>query len=201
MKRSDRLESLAREAITRGASRAKIISAGKVVVDARASFKCLVPLCSCYGTHLLCPPNVISPIEFQRILDLYSNALIIQVKADFDSMDKSTRSLSRELCEELEGKTGSIRWQRKLHRLVNDMEASAFKKGFRFAAGLIGGECRLCEECSALANNRHCEHPFRARPSMEAIGIDVIKTCENAGLRIDLSSRRHVMWTGLVLLD
>lgn len=201
MRKVDLIDGLVKEAKARGATDAKIISARKVVVDARASLKCLVPLCSCYGTHLLCPPNAIPASEFERILGLYHHALILQVQAGFDSRDKSKRRLSKELCEELERKTGSLRWQRKLHRLVNDLEASAFKKGFRFAAGLIGGECTLCDECNALANNRRCEHPFMARPSMEAVGIDVVKTCENAGLRVNLSSSRHVRWTGLILLD
>src|SRR4030042_4010050 len=101
MRRSDLFHNLAREAKGRGATEARIISARKVVGDARASFKCLVPLCSCYGSHLLCPPNVIPASEFERILGLYSNALIIQVQADFDSRDKSKRRLSMELCEGL----------------------------------------------------------------------------------------------------
>jgi len=192
---------MVKEAKAKGATNAMILSARKVVVDARANFKCLVPLCSCYGTHLLCPPNVISASEFEKILALYSHALILQVKADFDSRDKSKGGLTRELCEDLERKTQSARWQRKLHGLVNHMEARAFKNGFRFAAGLIGGECTLCDECKALAHNRRCVHPFVARPSMEALGIDVVKTCENAGLQIHLSSKKNVMWTGLVLLD
>ncbi len=201
MKKEDLLEAVAKEAKAKGATNAKIISGRKVVIDARASFKCLVPLCPSYGTHLLCPPNVLSSEEFAKVLRLYSHALIIQVRADFDSRDKSTRRLSKELCETLERKTGSVRWQRKLHRIVNDTEIFAFKKGMRFAAGLIGGECSLCKECRALENNRRCRHPFLARPSMEAMGVDVVQTCMNAGLRVDLSSAKNVMWTGLILLD
>ncbi len=201
MKAADVLQSIEREAKARGATNARVISARKVVVDARASFKCFVPLCSCYGTHLLCPPNVMTPSEFQQVLDLYNHALVVQVRADFDSRDKSRERLSGELCEDLERRTNSAKWQRKLHDVVNDTEAFAFKKGFRFAAGLIGGQCSLCKECKALAQGRRCLHPFRARPSMEAVGIDVVRTCKNAGLWVRLSSPKNVMWTGLVLLD
>lgn len=194
------LNSFAREALSKGATSAKVISARKVAVDARARLKCLVPVCSSYGRHLLCPPNLISVQDFAEILSLYEHALILQVQADFDSRDKSRRGLSEDLCRRLEGKTGTVRWQRKLHRLVNEMEALAFKNGLRFAAGLIGGDCSLCSECEGLTKGQ-CAHPFQARPSMEALGIDVVKTCKNAGLSIRLSSSEKVKWTGLVLLD
>jgi predicted metal-binding protein len=36
---------------------------------------------------------------------------------------------------------------------------------------------------------------------MEAVGIDVVKTAQNAGLPIHLSSSKNVLWTGLILLD
>lgn len=201
MKGSDVLAELAKEALKKGATNARIISARKVVVDARARLKCFVPICPSYGRHLLCPPNVIPVRDFEEILRLYKHALILQVQADFDSRDKSKGRLNKELCRKLENSTGTVRWQRKLHDLVDEVEASAFKKGFRFAAGLIGGECSLCDECTALLRNHQCIHPFRARPSMEAVGIDVVKTCENAGLSVHLSSADKVKWTGLVLID
>ncbi len=201
MNKLQRLNDIARRAMDLGATHAKIISARKVAVDARANFKCLVPLCSSYGRHLLCPPNVIRAEEFEKVLNLYHHALIIQVQADFDSRDKTDRRLSREVCEDIERKTGSVRFQRRLHKLVNEVEAYAFKNGYRFAAGLIGGECSLCDDCTALERGRKCKHPFQARPPMEAVGIDVVKTCANSGLRVALSSKEKVMWTGLVLLD
>ena len=200
MTEKDFLDRIAREALRRGATSAKLIPARKVAVDARARLKCLVPVCSSYGRHLLCPPNLMQVQDFAEILSLYEHALILQVQADFDSLDKSEGGLSEELCLKLEGKTGTVRWQRKLHRLVNEMETLAFKNGFRFAAGLIGGDCSLCIECKGLSKG-HCAHPFQARPSMEALGIDVVKTCENAGLSVCLSSSEKVKWTGLVLLD
>jgi predicted metal-binding protein len=192
---------MAREALKRGATSAKVISARKVVVDPRVRLKCSVPLCSSYGANLMCPPNVISVDEFSRMLRKYKSALLIQVEADFDSRDKSNEGLSGELCREIETTTGTVRWQRELHRIVNEVETLAFKRGYRFAAGLIGGECSLCNKCAALAKDHRCVHPFKARPSMEALGIDVVQTCRNAGLEVHLSSKHRVRWTGLVLLE
>jgi len=59
----------------------------------------------------------------------------------------------------------------------------------------------LCDECVDQASGEACRHPFRARPSMQALGIDVIKTSKKAGLPVELSSSARVRWTGLLLLD
>jgi predicted metal-binding protein len=108
--------------------------------------------------------------------------------------------LSKRTCEELEKSTNTIDWQIKLHRLVNQLETMAFKEGFYLAAGLTGGDCSLCTECVTPQRGELCRHPFEARPSMEAMGIDVLKTCDNVGLPVSLSSGNKVRWTGLVLL-
>ena len=88
---------------------------------------------------------------------------------------------------------------RVLHELVNLGERLCFEAGFRFATGLIGGCCRLCEECIVLHWSPRAigRHPFRARPSMEAMGIDVIGTLENSGLPIlRFPVTEKVTWTG-----
>jgi predicted metal-binding protein len=85
--------------------------------------------------------------------------------------------------------------------VVEAVEAAAFKKGMCFAAGFVGGSCVLCERCVEDKISEACRHPFRARPPMEAVGIDVLMTAENAGVPIHLSSSKNVLWTGLVLLE
>jgi len=184
-----------------GANEARLIRARDIVVDKRVRLKCAIPLCVDYGRHLLCPPNLMSVEEFSGILKLYSRALIVQVEADTDSSDKSSRPLDHELCKKIESSTRALTWERKLHKLINQLEAIAFKNGFYFAAGLIGGNCCLCRECVGPERGELCKHPFSARPSMEAMGIDVVRTCRNVGLPLDLSSDKNVRWTGLVLLD
>ena len=94
-----------------------------------------------------------------------------------------------------------VEFKLKLLEIVEAIESAAFKKGMRFATGLVGGSCALCERCVDDKSSQVCRHPFRARPPMEAVGIDVVKTAQNAGLPIHLSSSENVVWTGLVLLD
>ncbi len=184
----------------KGASRAKIIDVSEVITDHRVRLKCSVPLCSSYGRNLMCPPNTMSAEEFAKVLRLYKKAVLVQVETDMDSSDKSAKSLDGRLCEELDKATDSARWQRTLHMLVNSVETEAFKKGFYLAAGLTGGECSLCGECVGIQSGKPCRHPFEARPSMEALGVDVIRTCEKARMPVKLSSKTRVRWTGLVLV-
>jgi predicted metal-binding protein len=137
--------------------------------------------------------------EFRDILSAYRKALIFQIEADYDSSDRSVGGrLSKELEERV---TEPNELMKQLHSLVNLMETMAFKRGFHLAAGLIGGECMLCPECVTPSSGESCRRPFEARPSMEAMGIDVVRTCEKVGLKISLSSKEPVRWTGLVLLD
>ena len=183
-----------------GATVAKIIDVKNIAVDKRVRLKCAVPQCQYYNRHLLCPPNLMPVDEFESILKLYRKALILQIEANVDSTDKSKKHLDFKLCKELEAETGKNEWVIKLHKLVNLMETYAFKQGFYLAAGLIGGQCHLCEECVLPQSGQPCRRPFEARPSMEAMGIDVWKTCQNVGLPLKLTSKDKVRWTGLVLL-
>lgn len=193
------LKYLVAEAERYGATNAKIISAKDIVVDRRVRLKCAIPVCSSYGRHLMCPPNLMPVDEFKEILSSYKKALIVQIEADYNSSDRSKKkSLSKELEDEI---VEPNELMRKLHGLVNRMEALAFKSGFYFATGLIGGECMLCPECVSPRSGKSCRHPFEARPSMEAMSIDVLRTCENASLKVSLSSKEPVRWTGLILLD
>lgn len=195
------MDRLVTEAKKRGASRAKVIPSRMVVVDERVRLKCSVPLCDNYGRHLLCPPHVIPVAQFREMLASYKHALLLQIDADYDSLDKSTKHLDADLSKELETTIGSKKLESELARIVEEMEALAFKSGFHLAAGLGCSECSLCETCVGQGSEEPCRHPFKARPSMQAMGIDVIRTCELAGMPVSLSSNKRVRWTGLVLLD
>ncbi|MCJ7489781.1 MAG: DUF2284 domain-containing protein, partial [Thermoplasmata archaeon] len=110
-------------AMSAGASEAKIIDAKDIIVDKRVRLKCMIPLCSDYNRHMMCPPNLMPVGEFADIVGLYKKALIVQIEADVDSSDKSSASLSKELCSRLEKSTKTNEWETKLHRLINKVEA------------------------------------------------------------------------------
>jgi len=66
--------------------------------------------------------------------------------------------------------------------VIATLEREAFLGGFYRAFGLGSGPCRLCDEC----NLQSCLHPRRARPAMEACGVDVYATARGNGFPIDV---------------
>jgi predicted metal-binding protein len=172
----------------KGASVVTLINIDDIIVDERVRLKCLVPVCDSYNRNLMCPPYVQSVSEFSEALKKYDQAILLQVSAELE--EKCANVPAEEV----------FKPARKLHELVNLGEKEAFTSGFRFAAGFIGGCCRLCDECVAVQGGTACRFPFKSRPSMEAMGIDVVATAEKAGLPLSFPISNKVTWTGLILL-
>ncbi|HHV79697.1 MAG TPA: DUF2284 domain-containing protein [Firmicutes bacterium] len=176
-----------KEATSLGASLARVIRVDQILMDPRTRLKCRVPLCPSYGRNLMCPPFLPSYAEAETMVRKYSYALLLKLEVNMG--DGPDRDVAYE---------GAI----SLHRLVNSLEKLAFQKNYRFAAGLIGGTCRLCARCAAESGSTHCRHPFEARPSMEAMGIDVVGTLESLGLKKPVfPATATVEWVGLLLLE
>ncbi|NIS59344.1 MAG: DUF2284 domain-containing protein [Proteobacteria bacterium] len=188
----DRFQELVGIAIKRGATEAKIIPVHEIVLDERVRLKCLVPLCNEYGNHLLCPPNSPSLVQFREALKKYSNALLIQLRTPRDRLSsQSEQGLKKAIYARAN----------ELHEIVNSVERLAQELHFTFAAGFIGGACKLCTPCVGVKSGRPCKHPFKARPSMEAVGIDVHLTAQKTGLEFSYGIENEVVWNGLVLLE
>ncbi|MBA4396236.1 MAG: hypothetical protein C0394_02430 [Syntrophus sp. (in: bacteria)] len=171
-----------------GASVVKRIEISDIVVDERVRLKCQIPVCDSYNKNLMCPPHVPSVAFFREALARYTRAILIQMTAPLPE------AITDRACRDVYAPA------KKLHELVNLAEKWAFDYQFRFATGLIGGCCRLCDECVAAKDGRVCRHPFKARPSMEAMGIDVVETVLHAGLSIRFPIENEVTWTGVVLI-
>jgi len=178
---------LADEAMRQGAAAAEWVSIRDIVLDERVRLKCQIPLCDSYGRNLMCPPRLPKVSEFRETIALFSQALLVQVAAPLAA--KPTRN-----------KMDVYRPAKKLHTLINLLEKMAFEEGYYYATGLIGGCCRLCPECAAVTSETKCRHPFQARPSMEAMGINVMATLEKAGMSCSFPVVDHVRWTGLLLV-
>ncbi len=198
------LQHLVSRARQLGASSAAPLPAAAVVVDERVRLKCRVPLCSHYGHNLMCPPNVMEPDETAAVLRRYGDALVVQgeIPITQEQVDEQCEGLPyAEAHDQLDG-LGALRdSQNDFAALMTALEADAFKMGYRYATAFSGGDCVLCEECVGQASGEQCRHPFAARPSMEAVGIDVVATAEAAGLFVELPAEDHPHWTGLLLID
>jgi predicted metal-binding protein len=184
-----------------GAAAAVGLAAKDIVVDERVRLKCLVPCCVDYGT-LMCPPNVMPISEFREILARYHHAILIQIEIPFTQEDVQTGSDETRLADLFETKEYEKRWRSllfpRLYDILEALEAAAFGLGYRFAAALGASRCYVCEECSRRGP---CKVPFRGRPSMEAMGIDVVETAKRAGLPIEIPAPEKPVINCLLLVD
>jgi predicted metal-binding protein len=213
-----KIKKIVAAALEKGAYRAKAFPASYVEVDERVRLKCQIPLCPHYGRSLTCPPNVPTVEEFRKALRRYRKAVMVQTRspltAAMDALEKEevlkfleapgladskkeakTDGISAAASDMRDVKLASVR----LHKLVNEVEAIAMREGFPYALGLIGGECMLCPSCTGPGNA--CRRPFQARPSMEGVGIDVVRTSIRAGLPFDIPPVTEIVWSGLILID
>ena len=194
------IASLCQKAHDLGASQAVAMSVADIVVDERTLLKCMVPICSHYGVDLMCPPNVPPVSKFKEILKCYRRAVLIKVDIPLDDLPGGRRKKQPE--------TPRARYRhilkdskKKLLEIVGRIESFCIGEGYHFAAGLVGGSCPLCEECVGTKSGLPCRHPFKARPAMEAMGIDVGATAKKAGLYLNFTPNGSRCWVGLVLVD
>jgi predicted metal-binding protein len=142
-------------ALDSGGTAASCFEAKDVVIDERTRLKCMVPVCDDYGVNLMCPPNVMSVAEFASILSRYDVTILIQVGIAVPEKVKNMIENGDENLSELyNNKVFSDNYRQTLtkarkllHEIVNKVESAAFSMGYNFAAGLIGGSCRLCGNC------------------------------------------------------
>lgn len=85
--------------------------------------------------------------------------------------------------------------------MVADLEREIFLLGAWKALGLGAGPCYFCNSCPVQEGQ--CRHSERARPAMEACGIDVYTTARKAGFPIEVvrTHRQCPNYYGLILVD
>ena len=161
---SDDLGSYCARALAGDATHAKPIHPTSVVtapwVRLKYQFGCVR-----YGKGYCCPPDTPTPERMRGILDSYQRAILFHGEA-----------------AKTPGESRIKRFKRFLEMLV-DLEGDVFKDGFYKAFVLLAGPCTLCKECGKL-KGAACTFGNRARPSMEACGIDVYRTARNNGFFI-----------------
>ncbi|MFH1941795.1 MAG: DUF2284 domain-containing protein [bacterium] len=162
-----------------GADRAKMIDACHIVVADWVRLKCRFG-CDVYGVGRLCPPRVPSVDEMRCVVSCYSKGFLFT----FDGVREKER-----------------RKKERAHReLVFWLEREMFLDGFPRAFGMGCGPCRLCDACNL---DEPCNYPDKARPSMEALGIDVFSTMASSGMELEVIQRKKDPYSmvGLVLME
>jgi predicted metal-binding protein len=160
-----------------GASMAHVIPADWVQIDERVTLKCSIPLCPNYGKCHFCPPHTPSPEFMRKALSRYHHALLFALEI-IPVEHFSVRSIERQAATD---------WTRKCLEIVGTLETFVFGSGYYLALGFGQGSCRkaLCGQNKCLVlDGGSCPYPLKARPSMEAVGIDVYGLVTRAGWEI-----------------
>lgn len=180
----------------------RLIPTEIIVVSDWVSLKCRYG-CENYGKHLSCPPFTPKPTETRAVLSEYRNAVLarFESKPDPKLVSKhAMRALSNSLV--------------KMQKTVAELEKTAFLAGYYKAFGMNAMPCALCETCVIEEMHKKdqavfdldsvkCKNKEIMRPSMEACGIDVFKTLQNAGFkpRVLKDNKEMVELFGLILVD
>jgi len=194
------IERYKEKAFELGAQDAKLIKTEEIPVDERVPLKCQIPRCFGYGTSAHCPPNTMKPDELIKQLKNYQWAIFFTRKVPTELLLKDATDKDR------------IAAFQSIYQIVKSLESMAFYDGHYLAFGLGAGGCRrtFCgqhETCSAL-EGKSCRFSLLARPSMEAVGIDVYKMTSAAGWDIypigshaDAGKTPNAVLAGLVVVE
>ena len=170
------LEKYCEQAVDKGATDAKQIHPSSVVTAAWVRIKCQFG-CPRYTHSHLCPPHSPTPKQTREVLDCYSRAILFHRESP----------ATPDWLEDREKYLG----------MLTALEGEMFKDGYYKAFVFLEGPCLLCkggsgesagvpgipDGCSILKGER-CRFGDKARPSMEACGIDVFQTARNNGFSI-----------------
>ncbi len=143
----------------------KWIKPEDIVVSQWVRLKCLYG-CSHYGRNASCPPNVPSVAECRQFFDEYAAAAIFHFEKKMD------RPEDRHV------------WSKGVNQELLKLERAVFLAGYRKAFLLFMDSCYLCADCSGV--RAECKNPRSARPTPEAMAVDVFATVRKHGYPIEV---------------
>ena len=143
----------------------KWIEAHDIIVAQWVRMKCTFG-CGEYGQNASCPPNVPSIPECRQFFDEYSTAVILHFEKAVD--EPGDRHA----------------WSNKVNQRLVKLERDVFLAGYHKVFLLYMDSCCMCADCTGARET--CKHPRAARPSPEAMGVDVFATVRQYGFPIEV---------------
>jgi len=151
----------------RGFTDFRWIDPREIVVAEWVRMKCLYG-CVDYGKNAACPPNAPPVDACARFFREYRRGVV------FHFAKKVDRPEDRHA------------WGRKLNLELLKLETEVFKGGFVKAFLLFFDSCGICLECASARAS--CKEPKLARPTPDALAVDVYSTVRKIGYPIEVLS-------------
>jgi predicted metal-binding protein len=161
-----------------GVSSARLMDASRIRVEDDLAKICEDPGCPGYGQGANCPPHVMQPAAFRRLLKQFPRALVFK-------FDVPTEVLLGD---------GRFEVSRLVHETAAAIESHALACGYTAARGLAAGSCKriFCaaeKDCRVIADDGPCRHPDRARPSISGLGVNFFELARRVGWSIEKITR------------
>jgi predicted metal-binding protein len=138
-----------------------------IVVSQWVRMKCRFG-CPDYGNTAVCPPQVPSIAECERFFREYTLAAVFH------------------FAKAMERPEDRHEWTKGISEGLLELERRVFISGYRKAFLLYLDSCHLCGTCSG--SEKPCFLPKQARPTPEALGVDVFATVRQIGYPIEVLS-------------
>ncbi len=145
----------------------KWIQPKHIVVAQWVRMKCMFG-CREYGRTGTCPPNVPSVPECRQFFGEYRSAVLLRFEKRVDRPeDRHT-------------------WSKTVNEELLRLERAVFLAGHKKAFLLFMDSCGLCPDCPGVRHE--CRNPRAARPTPEAMAVDVFATVSRYGYPIEVLS-------------
>ena len=188
---SEDLDALIRMALTEGASKAAIVNAEDIRFDPGIKAK---------ANQDNAFASIHWPLDYPKddileAVSAYRKGLFFQIVPDSDLPAYGGGPISDEKHRNLYFKVADI---------VSRTESAAFYLGYHLVIGLATGNCRsiFCADekrCAAMIRGTKCIHPYKGRPSLEAVGIDARALARNLNFTLPEGDAAPLL-AGLVLI-
>ena len=141
-----------------------------IVVAQWVRLKCMFG-CAEFGQNASCPPNVPSVPECREFFNEYTRAAVFHFAKAVDAPEDRHE------------------WSRGVNTALLALERDVFLAGHQKAFLLFMDSCGLCKECAGA--REECKVPRSARPTPEAMAVDVFSTVGRIGYPIEVLSDYH----------
>lgn len=139
----------------------------EIVVGRWVRMKCLYG-CVEYGHNACCPPNAPPVEECERFFREYQKAVVFHFE----------KAVAKPEARHA--------WTRKVDLALLKLEREVFLGGFHKAFLIFMDSCHLCEACTGKRET--CKVPKQARPTADALAMDVYATVRKLGYPIEVLS-------------
>ena len=153
--------------IKHGFSDFRWIDPAEVVVAEWVRMKCVYG-CREYGRNAACPPNAPPVDACARFFREYKRAVVFHFAKTVDRPEDRHP------------------WSRKLSLELLKLEHEVFKSGGVKAFLIFFDSCGICLECTG--DRTACKEPKLARPTADALAVDVFSTVRKLGYPIEVLS-------------